>query len=108
MYIRNFYVRIYKKRIDNLIRIEDFLRERGEDEGWINEKQLNEVEREDLEQNITMDEIKNALDGSNFESSSGWDGVTFKALKVFWNSLCEPMLKMIRETFIEGELMDKF
>ncbi len=107
-YIRDFYAGIYKKRMDNLIRIEDFLRERGEDHGWVNGKKLNEEEREDLEQEITMDEIKRALDGSNFESTSGWDGVTFRALRVFWNSLCEPMLKMIRETFAEGELMDTF
>jgi hypothetical protein len=93
--------------MDNLIRIEDFLRERGEDQGWVNGKKLNDVERDDLEQEITMQEIKRALDGSNFERSSGWDGVTFRALRIFWGSLCE-MFKMIRETFAEGELMETF
>jgi hypothetical protein len=37
-----------------------------------------------------MDEIKKALDGSNFESSSGWDGVTFRAIRKFWGVLSEP------------------
>jgi hypothetical protein len=57
---------------------------------------------------VTMDEIKKALDGSNFESSSGWDGVTFKAIRKFWGVLSEPMLKMVQETFREGELMETF
>jgi hypothetical protein len=71
-------------------------------------KKLNVIERNDLEGNVTLEEVRKALDGSNFESSSGWDGISFKVLRKFWNILCEPMLKMIQETFREGELMETF
>jgi hypothetical protein len=107
-YIASFYSDIYKKQMDNLIKIEDFLgREYGEID-WIQGRKLSEDERADFEGVVTMEEVKSALDGSNFESSSGWDGVTFRAIQKFWGILCEPMLKMIQETFSEKELMDTF
>ncbi len=71
-------------------------------------KKLNEEEKNDLEGNVTIEEVKTVLDGSNFESSSGWDGISFKVLRKFWNILSEPMLKMIQETFREGDLMETF
>jgi hypothetical protein len=107
-YITDFYSRIYKKRLDNLMRIEEFLHSGDEGVDWIESKKLNDDERGELEQEITMDELKKALDGSNFESSSGWDGVTFRAIKKYWVILCEPMLKMIQETFREKELMETY
>jgi hypothetical protein len=55
-----------------------------------------------------MEEVKRALDGSNFGSSSGWDGITFKVIRKLWESLKHPMLKMIRETFESCELMESF
>jgi exonuclease III len=107
-HIANFYSDIYKKQLDNLIEIEDFLgREYGETE-WLQGRKLSEDEKVDLEGLVTMEEVKDALDGSNFESSSGWDGVTFRAIRKFWGILCMPMLKMRQETFSEGELMETF
>jgi hypothetical protein len=94
--------------MENLIRIEDFVRGGQVHKGWIQSKKLNDAERINLEGDVTMDEVKLALDGSNFESSSGWDGVTFKAIRKFWGILREPMLKMIQETFRERELMETF
>jgi hypothetical protein len=57
---------------------------------------------------VTEDELKKALDGSNFESSSGWDGVSFRVIRKIWEMIKHPMLKMIRETFEVGELMESF
>jgi hypothetical protein len=74
----------------------------------MNNRRLDVVERLDLESRVTMDEIKCALDGCNFESSSGWDGISFRVLRKFWGVLSEPMLKMIQETFETGELMETF
>ncbi len=107
-HIAGFYSKIYKKKLDNLFRIEDFLQAGQEHQGWLQNKKLNEEEKNDLEGNVTIEEVKTALDGSNFESSSGWDGISFKVLRKFWNILSEPMLKMIQETFREGELMETF
>jgi hypothetical protein len=107
-YIGKFYSNIYKKRLDNLLKIEEFLYSGIEGEGRFEGQKLNDDERNELEQEITMEEVKKALDGSNFESSSGWDGVTFRAIRKYWVLLCEPMLKMIQETFRERELMETF
>jgi exonuclease III len=107
-HIAKFYSDIYKKQLDNLMEIEEFLgREHGETD-WLQGRKLSEDEKTDLEGVVTMEEVKRALDGSNFESSSGWDGVTFKALRKFWGILSMPMLKMIQETFTDGELMETF
>jgi hypothetical protein len=107
VHITGFYSKIYKKRLDNLIRIEDFIgREITED--WIRDKQLSEEEKANIEGIVTMEEVKKALDGSNFGSSSGWDGITFKVIRKLWEPLKHPMLKMIRETFEAGELTESF
>jgi hypothetical protein len=107
-HIAGFYSKIYKRKLDNLFRIEDFLQAGQGHQGWLQNKKLNEEEKNDLEGNVTIEEVKTALDGSNFESSSGWDGISFKVLRKFWNILSEPMLKMIQETFREGDLMETF
>jgi hypothetical protein len=57
---------------------------------------------------VTMEELKESLDKSNFESTSGWDGISFKVIKKFWELLSHPMLKMVNETFASGELMESF
>jgi hypothetical protein len=75
---------------------------------WLLRKKLTNEEQLDLEGEVIMEEMEKALDGSNFSSSSGWDGISFKVIKKLWQFLKYPMLKMIRETFLEGELMDTF
>jgi hypothetical protein len=57
---------------------------------------------------VTEDELKKPLNGSNFESSSGWDGISFKVIRKIWEMIKHPMLRMIRETFEAGELMESF
>jgi hypothetical protein len=52
--------------------------------------------------------LRKALDSSNFGSTSGWDGISFKVIRKFWDVLSKPMLKMINETFNEGELMETY
>jgi hypothetical protein len=107
-YISGYYSNVYKKKLDRIMKIEDFLLNGIENRELVNNRKLDEVERLDLESEVTMDEVKSALDGSNFESSSGWDGISFRVLRKFWGILCEPMLKMIQETFENGELMETF
>jgi hypothetical protein len=107
LHIMGFYSEIYKKRLDRLIGIEEFIG-REVNEGWIEEKKLSEEEKANLEGIVTMEEVKRALDGSNFGSSSGWDGITFKVIRKLWESLKHPMLKIIHETFESCELMESF
>jgi len=59
-YIKNFYGELYKKKLDRLISIENFL---GEDllrMDWVVEKKLNQVERDGLEHPITFEELEKA------------------------------------------------
>ncbi len=75
---------------------------------WVNNRKLNDEERESLEGHVTFKELKEALDNSNFDSTSGWDGISFKVIRKFWNSLKHLMLLMVNETFENGELMESF
>lgn len=56
------------------MQIEEFLGNDLENNDWLEGKKLTDEERNSLEMEVSLDEIKKALDGSNFESSSGWDG----------------------------------
>jgi hypothetical protein len=42
---------------------------------------LDEDEKNGLEGIVTMDELQKAFDESNFNSSSGWDGMSYKVIK---------------------------
>jgi hypothetical protein len=62
----------------------------------------------ELEGEVTLWELTDALDNSNFSSSSGWDGLSFKVIRKFWDQLGPLMLKMTKETFRAGELTETF
>ncbi len=58
-YIANYYSNLYKKKLDNIIGIEDFLDGiEDTDIAWINNQKLNEEEKLSLENNINFEEIK--------------------------------------------------
>jgi hypothetical protein len=107
-YIGNFYSELFKKKLDRLLSIEEFLS--GETTGteWVQNKKLNEAEKMGLEGEVTQRELDDALASSTMNSSSGWDGISFKVIKKFWGILGPVMLKMTRETFETGELMETF
>jgi hypothetical protein len=77
-------------------------------EEWVTNRKLGGEERESLETAVTMKELKESMEKSNFESTSGWNGISFKVIRHFWDLLSYPMLKMVNETFLRGELMDSF
>ncbi len=107
-HIRKFYENLYKKRLDPLMSVEEFLGGRICNEDWVTDRKLSGEERESLEIAVTMEELKESMEKSNFESTSGWDGISFKVIRHFWDLLSHPMLKMVNETFLRGELMDSF
>jgi hypothetical protein len=99
---------LYKKKLDNILSIEGFLSVEGDNIINLEGKKLTVNERDSLEGEVTVEELEKALDSSNFGSSSGWDGISFKVIKKLWASLNGPMLRMINETFREGELMESY
>jgi hypothetical protein len=107
-YIRTFYENLYRKRLDILMSVEDFLGNETSGEDWVRNRKLNDAEKADLEGMVTSEELQKAFDESNFNSSSGWDGMSYRVIGKFWGFLRVPMLKMINETFEEGELMESF
>jgi hypothetical protein len=107
-YIGGFYSNLFKKKIDNLLAIEDFLSAECCDSEWVREKKLTEQERAGLEGEVTLQELSDALENSNFNSASGWDGLSFKVIRKFWGIVGPLMLKMTRETFLTGELTETF
>ena len=64
-YIRKYYENLYKKKLDNLIKVEDFLGNDTANCDWVNDKKLNNMERDELEGQITLGELENALKSSN-------------------------------------------
>jgi hypothetical protein len=107
-YIRKYYEGVYKKRLDSLLTIESFLGEELAHVGWINDRKLSDQESLELEGEVTMDELKESLDNSNFGSTSGWDGISFGVIRNYWGIVSPLLLKMTNEMFREGELTETF
>jgi hypothetical protein len=107
-YIGKFYSELLKKKLDRLMAIEDFLTAECCGEDWVQQKKLTEEEKMELEGEVTLRELTDALDNSNFSSSSGWEGLSFKVIRKFWDQLGPLMLKMTKETFSTGELTETF
>jgi hypothetical protein len=107
-HIRGYYERLYKRRLDNLLGIENFLTENVVSSEWVRNRKLTELEKNSLENEITMEELEKSLEDSNFHSTSGWDGISFKVIRKYWTVLKDVMLKMARETFVRGELIESF
>ncbi len=107
-HIGEFYSGLYKKNLDYLLSIEEFLHGDGLHEDWVEDRKLSEEEKMSLEGEITEAELDKALETSNLKSTSGWDGPSFKVLKKFWGDIKGLTLRMANETFTEGELTETF
>ena len=80
-YIRNFYSNLYKRRIDRLIEIEDFLGRDRIDNQIIRSRKLTDLEKNSLERMVTIEELKKSLAKSNMNPACGWDGVSHFLIK---------------------------
>ncbi len=104
-HIGEFYSALYKRKLDNLFSIEEFLQGGIDNGGWVEGRKLTLEERDSLEGEVTENELEKALETSNMNSMSGWDGLSFK---VFWGDVKGLTLKMANETFRKGELTETF
>ena len=59
-HINDFYGQLYKKRLDRLISIEDFLAREGGD-AEIQSKKLSDMEKMSLEGKVTLEELEKSL-----------------------------------------------
>ncbi len=69
-----------------MLSIETFLGGEHMHEEWIIDRKLNNQESLELEGEVTMDELKESLDNSNFGSTSGWDGISFSVIRNYWTT----------------------
>ena len=75
--IRRYYETLYKKKVDRLLEIEDFLGGGAVGLQIKNNRRLTNVERDSLEGQVTLNELEKSLEKSNMNSSCGWDGVSY-------------------------------
>jgi len=107
-YIGEFYNNLYKKRVDNLLKIEDYLgAETCHNEKILNKK-LTEEEKQSLEGEITLLELGKSLEKSNLNSAGGWDGVNYAIIKKYWAVLGQGLHKYTNEAINEGILGETF
>ncbi len=103
-HVRKFYVNLYKKKIDRVLEVESFFEEEEWNRVQQGGKRLGENIKQELEGEVTMEELKKSLDSSNMSSCPGWDGISYKCIARLWEFIKIPMLNMTRESFREGIL----
>jgi len=107
-FIRRFYGELYKKKIDRLLSIEDFLGDELGNVDWVLNKKLTIDEKLSLEGPITFDELEKALKTCNMNSSSGWDGISNLLIKKFFPLMGKVLVKLAAECFETGILNSSF
>jgi hypothetical protein len=107
-HIRRYYEGLYKKKLDIIFSIENFLTEGTCNEQWVQDRKLSQEEKDSLEGDITEEELTESLKKSNLSSSSGWDGVSYKLIKKFWGTLSKLTAGMANESFARGDLIETF
>jgi hypothetical protein len=107
-HVRKFYEKLYKKKLDRLLQVEDFLTNETLDQDWVRRRRLTEEEKMEIEGEVTLAELTESLDASNFHSSSGWDGISYKVIRKYWGLLGPIMKVMTNEVIDTGELIETF
>ena len=70
----------------------------------LNSHKLSDFDKASLENEITMEELQQSLNSSNFNSCSGTDGFHIKAIRKFWDFLKVPFLKGFNNMVRKKEL----
>jgi hypothetical protein len=90
--------------VDRVLEIESFFETDEWNKVQGEGKRLSDIIKQELEGEVTMDELKKSLDSSNMSSCPGWDGISYKCIAKLWQYLRTPMLNMAKESFREGML----
>jgi hypothetical protein len=108
-YIKSFYERIYKRVPDNVTdqSITSFLGHTATHPQVLDSK-LSDVEREDLEQDLTIDEFDKAVEGAKNNTVPGIDSISNKFIKTFWPFFRKPLFEYTKTCYTRGTLTDNF
>jgi len=107
-HVHSYYSNIYKQP-DNQSKncsindIEEFLGPVAE-HAIVQNAKLNDQEKNELEAEITEDELTKSINGANMASAPGADGISNSFIKKFWIYFKTPMLKLCKNSFENGTL----
>jgi hypothetical protein len=103
----DFYGDLYKKKIDKMLELENYLVELDTTLGE-NKRALSEEEKQSLEGQFTLLELEESLDKSNLGSAAGWDGVSYLFIKKFWFILGDLLRRAVNEGVENGIMSQNF
>jgi hypothetical protein len=92
-HITGFYSKLYSKKIDRLIEIENLFTPEELNRIDARGQKIPENIKEGLEGEISEIELETSLKNSNMSSCPGWDGVSYKLLRKVWEFIKTPIKK---------------
>jgi hypothetical protein len=66
------------------------------------------LEKNILEEELSIEELDSSLDGANLQSAAGIDGISTKFIKRFWFIFRYPLYRYARVAFRKGALTQSF
>ena len=104
----NYYNKIYEPPPPREINIEDFLGTTLYNSEKFQSKKLNQTDKDYLESDLTLDELRDALDKANTNSAAGADGVGYRFYKTFFDQFGLPILLCFTKMTSEAKLLPPF
>ena len=107
-HVFDYYSSIYKQdnntaKFTSLDDINNFLGPVANHEIVLNAK-LTNLERDELESGITRAELNQSINGANFSSAPGADGISNRFIKHFWEFFANPLLKLSNHCHVTGTM----
>ena len=109
-YICKTFADLYKKPDENILGpdcITEFLEDVAENETVLNAK-LDNTEKENLDRNLTIEELDQSIKQAKTKSAPGVDGFSNKFIQEFWDIYRVPLFKMIVQCYANNKLTDSF
>jgi hypothetical protein len=108
-YIVDYYGSTYRRQLTDLRNnaIDEFLGDTAEVPAVIGSK-LNDAEREELEQGITLEEFDKAVEVAKNNTAPGIDSICNRFIKNFWPYFRKPLFEYAKCSYNKGNLTDNF
>lgn len=105
IYIKDHFEKKFKTPFKSEISISDFLGE-FQNHPFTQAHKLSEEDKNALDSDITISELKKSLDTANINSSVGPDGIPYKFYLIFWDILKIPLLNGFKFMVSKNKLRD--
>ena len=84
-FVVNHFKNLFSESFEPAFSLNDFFGDNDLNNPLLEQHKLSEEEKNDLEGEFTMEELKESLKQSNLDSSPGLDGISMKLYKRFWD-----------------------